>query len=336
MLNRNSTSVNLPVKLLVTIIFITLVSVVSKRYGFHREPHLVAHSSVQQPILLETRVPLIHVETRVPFLMYDNAVIVVAIINGKPTKCQIDTGAQQIMWNAERNLTDQRTGSEMLVGDAGGHKVRLQEAILDNVQIGGLKLSHVRSYVIPSGHENPNTVPALGNSVFADTVLTIDYARQELIIQPSAPNTVPPSVLDRRHVLNFRWINPTVRGEYGVPCVRGKIMSSPCDTIIDTGWLSSSVSITKSFYQQLLPQLKASRIREHKADGKFFLGRAGTTIISRVSSSYAGITSISSASVVTILSPPAQAILGYGFLRTRRITIDYPNKKVWFEGTSKN
>ena len=271
-------------------------------------------------------------ETHVPFrLNYGREIVVKALINGKPTKCIVDTGSSDILWPSCLHLTEQRTGLQSSISDAGGHKTSIQEALLERVQIGGLELQHIPSYAVIADHAKAGTLPILGNSAFAHTILTIDYAKQELIIRPSVMNSILLRVLNRGHVMDFQWIDPNARGQFGVPCVRGTVMSLPAGIIIDTGWVENPLGLTRRFYGQLLPQLKAKHIRIDKGNGKFLLGTANVIAISHVSCSLPGIIVRSPAIAVDALNPGAQASLGWSFLRHFKTTIDYPQQKIWFD-----
>lgn len=268
-------------------------------------------------------------EIHVPFTLCGGWIVINALINGKPEKCFVDTGCSSVLWNSRLHLTDQRTGVQSSISDAGGHASSVQEALLTRVQIGGLDLHDVISDAVTSSRYATGAGPILGNSAFAQTVMTIDYRKQELIIQPHS------DILSRikypRNVLDFRWINPDVHGMFGVPCFHAKVMTLPAEITLDTGWVDNPLGLTGLFYQKLRPQLKAHHNQSLKSTTNFVLGRASTTTVSRLSASFAGITLISPGTVVNTLSPPAQAILGYGFLKTCRTTIDYPDQKIWFE-----
>jgi hypothetical protein len=271
-------------------------------------------------------------ETHVPFRLFNNRLIVVsARINGKPTECDVDTGSPTISWNSRLRLTDQRTGAQASLSDAVGHKVVTEEALLDNIQIGGLELQHMASYAFTSDRPETNTRPILGNSVFAHTILTIDYAKHELTIRPSATNSIPSGVRDRNHSLDFRWVSQDPRGRFGVPCVRGKVMSLPADITIDTGWSDDTVGLARSYYYQLRPALKAKHIKRHLFTTSFVLGNATVITLSNVSWSLPGIAGTSPVVVVDQVSRGAQAVLGRSFLSHFRTTIDYPQQKIWFD-----
>ena len=272
-----------------------------------------------------------HSGTRVPFHLRGGTIEVRAIINGKSVRCSVDTGSAEVLWNARLQLTDQRSGFQSSASDAGGHSVSLQEAVLDSVQVGTLELKHIRSYAI--NPDNPHSDPeiSLGNSVFAHSVLTIDYARHELVIQPPFSYNVMTRISAPRNVLSFHWISPDPRDMLGIPCVHAKVMGLSVNMIIDPGWVSDPIDLSPNFYNHLVPQLEANHVERHKAIARFLWGNSDIIVISRLSSSFAGITLTSPAGVVKALNPGAQAVLGYGFLRICRTTIDYPDKKVWFE-----
>lgn len=270
-------------------------------------------------------------EIHVPFTLDHGSIIINALINGKPEKCFVDTGSSSVLWNSCLHLTSQRTGVEFSISDAGGRRSNIQEAILTRIQIGGLDLHNVASDAVTSSNFETGVGPILGNSVFAQTVLTIDYSSQELVIQPPFRYAVMSRIKYPQNVLDFHWINPDVHGMFGVPCFRAKVMTLPAEMTLDTGWVDNSLGLTEGLYRRIRPQLKASHSQSLKSSTNFALGRTSATTVSRVSSSFAGFTLICPGMVVNMLSPPAQAVLGYGFLRTCRPTIDYPDRKIWFE-----
>ena len=253
------------------------------------------------------------------------------MINGKLTECIVDTGCSGILWSSWLHLTGQRTGVQASIGDAAGNTATVQEAMLDSVQIGGLELRHIPSCAVTVGHSEGGNYPILGNSMFAHTVLTIDYVRQELIIRPSVENSTPTGVRDLRHIMNFQWISPDGLGGLGVPCVRGSVMSLPANITIDTGWVDNSVGLTSGFYKQLRPHLEADHIRSHKVITYFLLGMGNGVAIPYVSWSLGGIIGTNPAVVVDTLHGKDQATVGLEFLKSYRTTIDYPQQKLWFE-----
>ncbi len=272
----------------------------------------------------------LHGATHIPFRLSNGVIIINAHINGKPMDCVVDTGCPIVFWASWLHLTDQRTGLEASIGDAGSHTAHAQEAILDTVQIGGLKLHNLPSYAVAASRQS-SAYLTLGNVLFAHTVLTIDYAKRELIIQPSVPNTVPAGVQDYRHTLNFRWFNPDERGEAGVPCVRGTVMLKPVNMTIDTGWYGGSIGITNRFYHQLRTQIRAGRVKVHEKAMNVVFGTTGTMAISRVSWSLGDITQASPALTVNTLAPEEQAVFSPYLLKGYRTTIDYPQQKIWLD-----
>ena len=180
--------------------------------------------------------------THVPFTLDSGSIVVDALINGKPEKCFVDTGCSSVLWNSRLHLTDQRTGIQSSISDAGGHTLSVQEALLTRVQIGGLDLHNVISNAVTSSSFEARMRPVLGDSVFAGTVLTIDYHQQELIIQPPLRYNIMSRIKYPQNVLNFHWVNPDIHGMFGVPCFRAKVMTLPVEMTLDTGWVDIILS----------------------------------------------------------------------------------------------
>ena len=271
-------------------------------------------------------------ETRVPFRMHcGGGIVIKARINEKPVDCIVDTGSPGILWASWLHFTERRTGLRMSVSDAGDNTNATQEAMLDHVQIGGFELRDTPSYAVEEGHSHLAALPVLGNSAFAHTVMTIDYARQELILQPSVANIVPSGVASSSHPIDFRWRKPGVRGWSGVPCIRGRVMSLPTDISIDTGWTEEDTDLTRSLYDRHLPQIQAGHVGVHKEMTHFIFGKSESISISHISGSVGGI--FWAGPAVTSGSPrlAAQAVLGRSFLRNFRTTIDYPQRKIWLD-----
>ena len=113
---------------------------------------------------------------------------------------------------------------------------------MTRIQIGGLELRNVASDAVTSSSFGSGAGPVLGNSVFAQTVLAIDYRKQELVIQPPLRYSIMSRIKYPQNVLNFRWINPDVHGMFGVPCFHGKIMTLPAEMSFSTqdGWIQVS------------------------------------------------------------------------------------------------
>lgn len=267
--------------------------------------------------------------THIPFRLNNGEIEITAHTNGKSVNCIVDTGCPIVFWVSWLHLTDQRTGLETTIGDAGGHTTRAQEAILNNVEIGSLELHHLPSYAITASRKSSPCL-TLGNAAFAHTVLTIDYAKRELIIQPSVPTTVPVGIQNRSHALAFRWLNPDARGEAGVPCVRGTVMSRAANITIDTGWLRG-IGITNSFYKQIRPRIRAHHIKVNQENINVVMGSTGVTAISSISWSLGSITRTSPAFAFNTLTDGAQAVMSPRLLKDFRMTIDYPQQKIWFD-----
>ncbi len=292
-------------------------------------------TAANRPIPLETWV--IHgkgalPETHVPFrLSPGKEILVKAHINGKPIECMVDTGCSDILWDSKLALTNQRTGLQSSAYDAGSHVVALKEAILDRVQIGGLELRQMPSNAVVSAASQMNSVPILGNSAFAHTVLTVDYARKELVIRPSSPKDKLLSELPGDHVLNFQWGSPNARGRSGSPCVRGNVISLPATFMVDTGWCGNVLGLGHTFYSQVLPMLEKNRNKTGQASGKWAFGKSSVITISQIPWSFDGTKATTPAIVVGNLGPKAQAVFGYDILRHFKTTIDYPHRKILFQ-----
>lgn len=271
-------------------------------------------------------------ETHVPFhLSAGNEILVEARINGKPIECMVDTGCSDILWNSELVLTKQRTGLQAAAYDAAQHTVTIQESLLDRIQIGGLELRQMPSYAVVSATAQASHLPILGNSVFAHTVLTIDYAKQELIIRSPSSNDKPFKQRKNDHVIDFEWGSPNVRGRFGSPCIRGSILSRPATFMVDSGWCGPTVAFTHRFYNHVLPKFKTRKTKTGQAVSRLAFGESRVTTLSCISWSFGGITAISPAAIVVDLGPKAQAVFGYDTLRHFKTTIDYPHQKIRFQ-----
>lgn len=272
-------------------------------------------------------------ETHVPFHLYHGVMIeIIAAINGKRMNCIVDTGCPDLLWKTCRHLTQNRTGFKLSIGDAGNHSANVEEAILDQVQIGGLELDHVPSYAVAEDRTNDQRdFPILGNSVFRNTVLTINYVKQELIIRPSKPASASVGAANYSHALNFQWVNPDARGKFGVPCIRGTVVSLPVNIAVDTGWGQSSLALTRNFYDRLLPQLHARHVEKRQETIGTALGTTNATVTGPISLYIGSMTIRSPAVVVDSLNQGAQATLGCQFLECFQTTIDYPRQKIWFD-----
>jgi len=309
----------------------------------HRRPFHVAIgppppiTAENIPIPLETwtvhgkgALPEIHV----PFQLSSSGnIVITARINGKLVRCWIDTGCSDILWDSKLALTNRRTGLQTSAHDGGNHTVGLQEAILDRVEIGGLKLRQMPSEAVVSEASQMNSVIILGNSVFSHTVLTIDYAKRELVIRSSSPKQKLLAQRDGDHILDFSWRVPNARGRFGSPYIRGSVMSLPANIMVDTGWGGGgpTLALSRIFYDRVLPNLKRSRNKTGQAVGGWTFGTSQITTLSRISWSFGGIEMTSSACILEGIPPEEQAILGYDILRHFKTTIDYPHQKIRFQ-----
>ncbi len=278
-------------------------------------------------------------ETHVPFRLDSyGGIFVKAQINGKPIECQVDTGCPGILWNAKLALTDQRTGFKSHVSDAVNHPASIQEALLNRVQVGGLELRQIPSEAVVSAAAQTNRLPLLGNSVFAHTVLTIDYAKRELVIRLSRPSDKLVAESPNGCVLDFQSEGPNVPGRFGRPYIRGGVMSLPTYLMVDTGWSTNTVGLTRAFYSRVHAKLKGTSIKISPGTASFPFGKTHVTYLSHVFMSFGkskaanpGIGVTNAAIIIDDLGPNAQAVFGYSVLRHFKATIDYPHQRIRFE-----
>jgi hypothetical protein len=286
----------------------------------------------KQVIVLDSQAP--YSAVHIPFTLQDGHIYVHALFDGKPRQCMVDTGTNGIMAIKGTGIQGRATGHIVKSLNLDGPDTFGQEIMLHNLQLGSYELQNVSISLMPTPVNPDNAlsdgVPLLGDDAFSQIVLTIDYARRELILrqpqydftaQRNAPNSV---------VLDFNG------NKYGrdFPCVAGTLRGKPSTFVLDTGFANDYIAVA--------PQAGAGAVSVHglKPLGRkwvrtsyalLYLNQVNCTLFT---SPY-GRKSCLAFQCPAVVFPNIQgrygASVGIEILKRFRITIDYPRRRMLLE-----
>lgn len=199
--------------------------------------------------------------------------MITALINGHARKCIIDTGATGTLM-PHRGETLVQTLTETLpthifrsIGPPlpGVAPRPLTTSLVDSIQIGEYRVEGapvIRFGVLPQDKYSPN-VPGLGNNLFRNVSLTIDWVSMTLVIASPASNMAPAQSTDWDQVLAFDSKAPGDHGD-GRVLLHGTIAGSPSLLLFDTGSSILPLWIIDRSLAKRLVRAQGSNSREER------------------------------------------------------------------------
>lgn len=272
-------------------------------------------------------------EVRVPFTQERGFIYVQALWAGKPVKCVLDTGASYISWPQPLGLAAAPIGKRVqTLGIGGGYRVLGEWVLAPSIQLGDFKLRNIltisKSIVEKANGQKISVAQAegiqeiiLGNYVFQNVVLTLDYQKQEVILRDSDYDITR---IPRLHsyLLDLFWID-------GKPVMQGQLADHPARFMIDTG--NDGIAINSAFAQKYL-----STYPRTNSTAEIAYGVINTEEIPSVNGNIGGIKFSTGTLTIVPLDSKTDVLIGTPFLKNFRVTIDYSRSKILLEPYSQS
>ena len=293
---------------------------------------------------------------RVPFTKQNGLIVVQATLGGKVLPCVLDTGDPLVRWPRRLRLAGKATGIRAQGTDAGGHGETHEMVLLSHVRIGGYELANVPSWAVgtpddatPDEDAAPETIaggvwrryPVLGNVVFEQVALTIDYRRSELILRPKNANTAEPSRVPGMRTLPVQRVGPVFTTDTGAArggflVFAGSVNGQPVNFLLDTGLPFAPGIVLAPGKRALLGDARAASGGQ-EVRAVTGLGQVSAQRFTNVSWSLGNVPGKGEVIVPPQLAAlgddktSIDALVGAYLLQAYRITIDYPRSRVLLE-----
>ncbi len=290
---------------------------------------------------------------RVPFTKQNGLIIVQATLGDKVLPCVLDTGDPLVRWPKRLQLAGKATGIHAMGQDVSGAHAAHEMVLLSRVRIGTYELTNVPSWAVRTQKPSPadaaappdegiaggvwQRYPVLGNVVFEQVALTIDYRKSELILRPQRGGIAPAAPGTR--TLPVQRVAPVFTGESGAAhggflALAGTVEGRPVKFLLDTG-LPFETGIVLAPNKRGLLAAEAPRQEVQAVTG---LGQVSAGRFANVAWSLNG----GAAEKGDVIIPTQFALLGDGktsidalvgayLLQNYRVTIDYPRARVLLE-----
>ena len=208
----------------------------------------------------------------IPFVLTgDQHIQFKARLSGREVECHFDTGAQLTIWPSSLNLKGKDNKKSIRYGDAFGNTVPVSLFTLETVQIGNFIARDVPSYraeVDKIPKDAPGSLhktPLLGNDVFANHTIVIDYGKRHIEVYDPA---IPLEQLAKTPSFGILDVVGTggVGDGYGQPHIEAEIAGQRVKLIVDTGWAAHAVLLEPEFESRLKGIYESATV---KARGTF-------------------------------------------------------------------
>lgn len=268
-------------------------------------------------------------EVRVPFTQKRGLIYVQALWAGKPVKCVLDTGATYIFWPQPLGLAATPIGRRVqTLGIGGGYRVLGEWVLAPSIQLGGFKLRNIltisKSIVEKANGQKISVAQAegvqeiiLGNYVFQNVVLTIDYQKQEVILRDRD--------YDITRIPHLHDYLLDLVSDDGDLLLLGQLAGQPARFQIDTG-NTNRLAINSTFAQKYLSAYPRTKSRT-----KLFYGVIINDNIPGINGNIGSIKFNTGRLAIVPLNLNVDALIGEPFLRYFRVTIDYSRSKILLE-----
>ena len=171
----------------------------------------------------------------VPAELSSQLFFVYAMINGHgPFRMMVDTGCSFSLISPEvARAVDARVGptadADRIAVNSVGHRTEISQVLLDSIELGAARFEGVYAGISDTfgplcrlGGERVDG--ALGYSLFADLVLTLDFPKRRMVLSHARPVDLPPVQAE---------LSLTAPGD--VPLVTVQLQGQPVELEIDTG-----------------------------------------------------------------------------------------------------
>lgn len=262
-------------------------------------------------------------DIHIPFTIYNSLIRVNADIAGKSIACHFDTGSSRFfdasaIFNLSGQITEAAVGQYRPYYTARPRYGKV--IILPQVRLGEYMVQKCPTFVFDSLPDDNvwNAPPIIGNSFFADSVLTIDYKKRLFIVHRQGYRLEKECLYPGDQILNFYWKNSLKVEGRGIIVCQGALESKPMEIALDTGLgRIEFVAASPRAFDAL------SKQQSHAIHGKWITGKVKNVAWSLGKKSY-----ISDVYFASRLIPSVDAVVGLAFLKDYRVTIDYPRQKI--------
>jgi len=201
---------------------------------------------------------------RVPIVEKNGGIFVMASLNGQQQLCKIDTGFDNVEWARGLHIIGRLTDERGQSCDSLNNCVDTSTVKLPHIRIGTFEMTDLPTEMldVDNGLFSPpyrlyvDDTPLLGNSLFALTVLTIDYRNKVLAVRPPTYDfeKVPRHPGDR--ILQMGWSyhddDSTAKQQiFGWPAIRASVNGKSFWCVFDSGWGVPNLGLTEDFFQRI-------------------------------------------------------------------------------------
>jgi predicted aspartyl protease len=275
----------------------------------------------------------------IPFKLKNNCIYTKAVVGDRTVDCMVDTGADWILWPSSLGLKGRRTGEQTVINAINDMHGIANIVIIPSIRLGDYEILNARTFssVLPNmrstSHSSPSkqmdfpwSFTGVGNEVFRDRVLTIDYEKQMIVLREKTYDITKKRLRPTDRLLNFTWAK-TAGDQIGRPVVEGKMEGRSIHIMLDT--CVGGVAISTDLYRSIGGNRKLV-----KTQFSTHLGPTKGNNVNKMIGSIAGIM-FGGEFGVCDFNVPLEAAVGGAFLKHFRVTFDYARNKVLLETATK-
>ncbi|MBD2492100.1 aspartyl protease family protein [Aulosira sp. FACHB-615] len=268
-------------------------------------------------------------EVRVPFTQKKGLIYVQAFWAGKPVNCILDTGATYISWPQTLNLKSKPTGKQIqMLGVGGKYRILGEWVLAPNIKLGGFELENLptilQKTVEKANGQNISIAQAegvneiiLGNTVFQNIILTIDYQKQEIVLRNKDYDITKNQNL-KKNLVNMIWDDENL-------IILGKLANYPARFQVDTG-NTSRLAVNIKFAQKHFANYPRTQSKTELVSGTIY-----NENMPSIQGNINGIKFETGRLAIIPFNSDVDALVGEPFLRNYRTTIDYKRRKILLE-----
>lgn len=273
----------------------------------------------------------------VPLHIHNGLILFTALINGTNTSCMLDTGNNTMLLGDSDAIVGRSLNRQLLMMDGMGRTKTYEQRLIKSIRLGDFEVCNVPGWrsvrkPIEKAPMKSSLPILLGNSFFKDTILTIDYRAQTLLILPAATNIANREKYPPDYTLNFTLDAVSSPDGWGVPTVEGMIERRKIHCIIDTGWSIPEMGVSATIFAGIDPKLKRVSVKRD-----FVFGSRTTDAIQNVHGKVGDLEIITPILQTEVLGMEkhasskfeSDALIGTSLLIGFRLTIDYGARRIY-------
>jgi predicted aspartyl protease len=196
----------------------------------------------------------------IPFTLDGGQIIVHAILDGRSMACMIDTGTGSIYLPNHVRLNVAATGMVTTMRGFDGDEGQAQQVVLSRLRLGSYELQGTYGNIGTDGNTLDDlsaNLPILGDDAFSHTVLTIDYARHELVMRQPQYDFTANGKSRHGFVMNFSQL----ADDPNAPCVKGIVQGKPLKVLLDTGYTDDNIGLDTATGQRVTSAHKSENLQ---------------------------------------------------------------------------